>query len=156
MQYLIQTIKQSTSRPCLSNHVAQLLNSQLLNTPDGAQEFSLLSQSMRVAARNFHKRPFHLNKLPPQIARKISSLLSASLDLCIAVRYVQDETFWKKVFDKKYGSAYHKIEQDGLTWKRLFLERHLQHVLESFDPEIDDLNDLLKMVRNIEIGYISI
>ena len=151
MNYLIQTIKLSTPRPCVSNHVAQLLNSQLLNTPDDTQESSLLCQSIHVAALTFHKRPFYLNKLPPQIARKISLLLSMSLDMCIAVRYVHDETYWKKFYDKKYGSVYHQIEQGGLTWKRLFLERHLQDLLESFDPEIDDVNDLVKVVRNIEI-----
>jgi len=145
MKDIMLSIGESTSCPSLSEQISKLfkIDNELCVSQENN---SLHEKCVQVLATNFTTRPFLLSKLIPETANKLTSKLPYELDFQIAVQYIESENFWKKRYIQEYGEGNFRIEEHGLTWKRLCVERHIQALLEHFDPKLDDLEALLSTV----------
>ena len=87
---------------------------------------SLSSKCIKTIAENFEKVPAAGEKLEPKYMKEITSLLSLDIDPTISAQYVFDENYWKRACIDKFGWHNCNIEEHGLSWKQLYLERHVQ------------------------------
>lgn len=118
---------------------------------------SLSLKSIEVIADNFPHHPILLDNhissnstvLSPKVIQMIVSSLSSggkgksndspipSLAINhpeIAIFYINHEGFWKQLCARQFGSLSGcSIGEAGLSWKRFWLERRLQTLLESFE-----------------------
>ena len=162
------SIGKSTSSLSLFEYVAQLLKNKVVEQPlikyssnDMIQDTSTLkSRCIQVLVKKFSRQPFHLNdaqkiaykknkndiSLTSDITKQIAQELSTSLELDIAIRYIHDDNYWKRKSVEAFGLENCYVKEHGLLWKRLFLERHLQQLLESNDTKNKDIDSLLKKV----------
>lgn len=73
--------------------------------------------------------------------------LPLDLDVCVTAPNVSDESYWKRCCLSKPAWKTLEIADHGLTWKQLYLEKHLQELIEEFDPAVDDLDHLIAAVK---------
>lgn len=143
----MSSIGESTACSSLSEQVSILLNNNEISNHNDVPDMSLTNQCISVIAQNYSKRPIRLNMVQSDLSKKIVAKISTHADLSISVHFIHDENYWKKICIEKFGIAQCNIGEHGLTWKRLFIEKHLQDLLESYNnPEKDDLNNLFKTV----------
>lgn len=93
---------------------------------------SLVEICAKAVADDFVKQP-SIDHLSPELQHGILSRLSPSLPIAVTVPRVQAEDYWKCCCEARWSSGQLVQAQEALkgdpSWKRLFLERHLEDYL---------------------------
>ncbi|KAF1782886.1 Leucine-rich repeat domain, L domain-like [Phytophthora cactorum] len=107
---------------------------------------SLLLMCLKIISDRFRLQPKAQN-VPRQFLPEVMARLPLDLDACVTAPNVTDENYWKRCCLSKAQWKNIQIADHGLTWKQLFLEKHLQDLLEDFDPSVDDHDHLMAVVK---------
>ncbi|NWX27767.1 DRC5 protein, partial [Notiomystis cincta] len=100
--------------------------------------------------RNFEKNPI-LNYLLPEHQRKVANRLSTSLPLTVTANIVSHEAYWKRRCMERWQVC--DVSNYGGSWKRMFLERHLENVVKFFIPNTTDPQEVLELIPLCK-GYV--
>ncbi|NWW61914.1 DRC5 protein, partial [Ifrita kowaldi] len=92
---------------------------------------------------NFEKNPI-LNYLLPEHQRKVVDRLSTNLPLTVTANIVSHEDYWKRCCIERWQVC--DISSYGDSWKRMFFERHLEHILKFFTPSTTDPKEVLELI----------
>ncbi|XP_005145418.2 dynein regulatory complex subunit 5 [Melopsittacus undulatus] len=92
---------------------------------------------------NFEKNPI-LDRLLPEHQRKVLDRLPTGLPLTVTANIISDEDYWKRCCTKRWQVC--DISSYGGSWKRMFLERHLENILKCFIPNTTDPNQVLELI----------
>lgn len=95
----------------------------------------LRDMALKNIAQNFEKNPV-LDKLAPKDKAKVLEKINVSIPLKITAHLIDDESYWKRCCKTKYNIC--DVTMHGGSWKRMFFEKYLQGVIESFVPEITE------------------
>ncbi|KAJ8045250.1 Dynein regulatory complex subunit 5 [Holothuria leucospilota] len=90
---------------------------------------------------NFAEYP-KLNELLPKYKAKVLEKISVDLPLKVVAHLVTDEGYWQRRC--KAGWKVCDVSKYGNSWKRMFFERHLEHIIEHFVPESTDTTELME------------
>ncbi|KAJ8275370.1 hypothetical protein COCON_G00099950 [Conger conger] len=93
--------------------------------------------------QNFEENPV-LQALLPQHRAYVHARLSPSLPLRVTANLVSDEGFWRRCCGARWLQA--DPAAHAGSWKRMFLERHLQALIELFIPDVTDPGVVLEAV----------
>ncbi|DAZ98037.1 TPA: hypothetical protein N0F65_004527 [Lagenidium giganteum] len=107
---------------------------------------SLIVMCLKVISDRFCTDPKILN-VPRKFFPDIMARLPLDLDVCITAPNVSDENYWKRCCLSKSAWKNLQIADHGLTWKQLYLEKHMQDLLEGFDANNDDHDHLIDSVK---------
>lgn len=80
----------------------------------------------------------------PEHQRKVLDRLPTGLPLAITANLISDEDYWKRCCTKRWQVC--DISSYGGSWKRMFLERHLENILKCFIPNTTDPNQVLELI----------
>ena len=94
-----------------------------------------------VLAANFASRPT-LRGIAPRYINRMTELLPTDLPLEVTGPLIDDEGYWKRCATARWDNC--TIADHGSSWKRLYFERNLSDFLESFDPKLQDTEDLTR------------
>ncbi|NXD69188.1 DRC5 protein, partial [Eolophus roseicapillus] len=92
---------------------------------------------------NFEKNPI-LDRLLPEHQRKVLDRLPTGLPLAVTANLISDEDYWKRCCTKRWQVC--DISNYGGSWKRMFLERHLENILKCFTPNTTDPSQVLELI----------
>ncbi|TYZ58549.1 hypothetical protein PybrP1_001246 [[Pythium] brassicae (nom. inval.)] len=118
----------------------------LPSTHSGQRIPTLLLLCLKTVADRFRADPKAQN-VPRKFFPDVMARLPLDLDVCVSAPTVSDENYWKRCCMSKLAWRNLQIEAHGLTWKQLYLEKHLQDVLEDFDAGADDTDRLVDVVK---------
>ncbi|CEG46810.1 FOG: Leucine rich repeat [Plasmopara halstedii] len=107
---------------------------------------SLLLMCLKIVSDCFNRHPKAEN-VPREFLPEVMARLPLDLDVCLTAPNVTDENYWKRCCLSKKQWKNIQITHHGLTWKQLFLEKHLQDLLENFDFSIHDLSHVMAIVN---------
>ena len=96
---------------------------------------------VRIIAQNFSNRPT-LRGIPTRFVDRVTELLPTTLPLDVTGPLIDDEPYWKRCAQERWDNC--QISDHGSSWKRLYFERNLSDFLESFDPKLQDTEDLTR------------
>ncbi|XP_001635891.2 dynein regulatory complex subunit 5 [Nematostella vectensis] len=94
---------------------------------------------------NFEDNPI-LDNLLPKHKSKVLEALSTQIAMKVTSGLVSDENYWKRCCKSRWEVC--DIAKHGNSWKRMYFERNLEGIIESFVPESTDpmpLYDTLKL-----------
>ncbi|KAJ8271037.1 hypothetical protein GJAV_G00122070 [Gymnothorax javanicus] len=93
--------------------------------------------------QNFEENAI-LHQLQPSHQAYVLARLSTSLPLRVTANLISDEGYWRRCCERRWAlndpSAY------GGSWKRMFLERHLEELIEAFIPDVTDPATVMEAV----------
>ncbi|KAG7396113.1 T-complex-associated testis-expressed protein 1 [Phytophthora boehmeriae] len=107
---------------------------------------SLLLMCLKIISDRFRLQPKAQN-VPRQFLPEVMARLPLNLDVCVTAPCVTDENYWKRCCLSKTQWKNIQITDHGLTWKQLFLEKHLKDLLEDFDSSTGDHDHLMAVVE---------
>ncbi|KAE8600168.1 hypothetical protein XENTR_v10013114 [Xenopus tropicalis] len=90
---------------------------------------------------NFAQRPT-LERLLPKHRVKVLERLSPSLPLQVTANLIGYEQYWRRCCTARWPVC--DISSYGGSWKRLFFERNLEHLIERFIPDVSDTDPVLE------------
>lgn len=135
-----------------SNYIDQLKKYKLRVSPDGGvtvptkplnpSHETLSNKCIDVIVANFERRPLP-RSMPPSILRQVVARLPLTLNVLIATQHVSDEAYWKRRCVDAHGWHGCDLSEHGMSWKQLYLERHVQSVLEDFDAKTGSMEELI-------------
>lgn len=114
--------------------------------PTAAAIPSLLLMCLKAVSDRFCLEP-KASSVPRKFFPEVMARLPLDLDVCVTAPNVSDENYWKRCCLSKPAWKTLEIADHGLTWKQLYLEKHLQELIEEFDPAVDDLDHLVAVVK---------
>ncbi|XP_006882197.1 PREDICTED: T-complex-associated testis-expressed protein 1 [Elephantulus edwardii] len=98
--------------------------------------------------KNFQNNPI-LKQLLPQHQQQVLDHLSPDLPLSVTANLIDDENYWRRCCIQRWPVCH--VARHGGSWKRMFFERHLEHLIKYFIPGTTDpcvILDLLPLCRN--------
>ncbi|XP_056150114.1 dynein regulatory complex subunit 5 [Lampris incognitus] len=98
---------------------------------------------LETIVRNFEEHPI-VEKLPPGQRDYVLERLSPLLPLHVTASLISDERYWKRCCKQRWDPC--DTSQYGHSWKRMFLERHLENIIELFVPDVTDPKTVLDLV----------
>lgn len=107
---------------------------------------SLLLMCLKVISERFQVDP-KIQQVPRKFIPEIMDRLPLDLDVTISAPHVTDENYWKRCCMSQPAWKNMQISDHGLTWKQLYLEKHLQERLENFDSATDDPDHLIDVIK---------
>jgi hypothetical protein len=110
---------------------------------------SLSFMCLKVISDKFRFEP-KIQNLPRRFLPDIMARLPLDMDICLSAPNVSDENYWKRCCMNKASWKNLKISDHGLTWKQLFLEKHVQDLLEGFDANVDDYDRLIDIMKAVQ------
>ncbi|XP_068088763.1 dynein regulatory complex subunit 5 isoform X2 [Hyperolius riggenbachi] len=93
---------------------------------------------------NFQHKPI-LEELLPKHQAKVLDKLSTSLPLQITANLIDYEDYWRRCCAERWPVC--DTSHYGSSWKRLFLERHLENLIEGFIPDLTDLRPICEVAE---------
>lgn len=134
---------------------------------------SLKSKTITIIIENYFRNPINLVEmkdngqhrfyLPIDVINDIitglplpdskllpSGLSSKTLSPIIAIKYVHQESYWKRAALTKFGIAKANIHHHNSSWKQLYAELFLAQILEDSDPESSDISLLIEFVQELQ------
>ena len=67
----------------------------------------------------------------------------------LTVERIPDEIYWKRCCQEQLTSSY-DVALHGGSWKRMYLERHLQRFIEKYVPLQTDMFDIKEILPTLE------
>ncbi|XP_023655561.1 dynein regulatory complex subunit 5 [Paramormyrops kingsleyae] len=92
---------------------------------------------------NFERNPI-LNELLPSHRAPVLEMLPPQLPLNVTAGLVDDEGYWQRCCVQRWPAC--DVSAYGHSWKRMYLERHLENAIELFVPDVTDLRSVLGLV----------
>ena len=91
-----------------------------------------------------------LDALPIQYIENVVNLIQLNtLPINRAAKHVECEKLWERMSCERWQNC--EIEMHGSSWKRLYLERHIQELIESYFPSNDGTN-WKRLLESIEFA----
>jgi len=110
---------------------------------------SLVNKCIRTIAVNFDKNP-NIDGLPEKLLPKLVDQLSLTLPVNISAAFIHSESYWKRCCIEGKGWRNCQIAEHGLTWKQTFFEKFIEEELETFDPNVHDIDELRSKLEAAE------
>eukprot|EP00958_Prasinococcus_capsulatus_P030478 scaffold8135_cov417-Prasinococcus_capsulatus_cf.AAC.3 len=88
----------------------------------------------RAVAEGFQSRPT-LAGLEEPCRGQVVALLPTDLPLERAAMMLSDESYWKRRARARWRSS--DVAKHGMSWKRLYLERHITSAMEALEDTED-------------------
>ncbi|KAJ0412749.1 hypothetical protein ATCC90586_002379 [Pythium insidiosum] len=85
--------------------------------------------------------------VPTKFLPEVMARLPLDMDVCVSAPNITDENYWKRCCKHNSNWKNLQIQDHGLTWKQMYLEKHLQDLLEGFDANADDIDRLIDIVK---------
>ncbi|XP_044258973.1 dynein regulatory complex subunit 5-like [Tribolium madens] len=82
-----------------------------------------------------------LDELPCQDRDYLLEILDLALPLQLVVPLIEDEIYWQRRYQDKFGTIIYR-KRETWTWKSLFIERHVQEMIEQAQPEHNDEDEM--------------
>lgn len=121
-------------------------NQTLLTRPPASPIPSLVVMCLKIISDRFRQDP-KAHSVPRQFLPEVMARLPLDMNVCISAPNLTDENYWKRCCMSKSAWKNLQINEHGLTWKQLFLETHLQDLLEGFDAGADEVDRLIDVVK---------
>ncbi|KAG9344666.1 hypothetical protein JZ751_010352 [Albula glossodonta] len=104
---------------------------------------SLTNLCLIHIVKNFEYNPI-LHQLLPAHKAYVQARLSTSLPLHVTANLITDEGYWRRCCEQRW--PLNDISAYGDSWKRMFFERHLEHLIELFIPDVTNPESVLEAV----------
>ncbi|KAK6997922.1 T-complex-associated testis-expressed protein 1 [Biomphalaria glabrata] len=99
--------------------------------------------------QNFEHKSDVLKKLLTKDQTKVLAQISTDLPLKVTALLIDDEGFWERCCRARWELC--DVSCHGNSWKCMYLERHLQQLIELYVPEAtdtDEIDDVLTLSSN--------
>ena len=83
---------------------------------------------------------------------KVLEKIDTSIPLDVTAHLVEDEGYWKRCCKSRWQVC--DVSIYGGSWKRMFFERHLENLIETFIPDSTD-EDLIANALNLSSRYVK-
>jgi hypothetical protein len=104
---------------------------------------------LKQIAENYDIYPV-FDRIPQEYLDSVINLLDPSkIDFAVAAKYIANEKFWRRLAQERWIIC--QVKEHGNSWKRLFVERHIQGLLEAYYPSAEQQNHE-KLMVDIEAG----
>nr|XP_023029466.1 T-complex-associated testis-expressed protein 1-like [Leptinotarsa decemlineata] len=97
---------------------------------------TLVDLSIQCIGKNFEKKPLFC-ELPCEDKDHILEIISPDLPLELAIPIIDDEYYWKRRYETHFHLILRRKPSDW-KWKTLYLENHIQKVIEEAQPQYSD------------------
>ncbi|KAF0023688.1 hypothetical protein F2P81_024318 [Scophthalmus maximus] len=104
---------------------------------------SLSDLCLQSIVGHFEGNPI-FEQLTPVQKDFIQESLSPSLPLSVTANLIGDGVYWRRCCEQRWDLC--DVSNYGHSWKRMFLERRLQGIIELFMPDVTDPKTVLEMV----------
>eukprot|EP00058_Branchiostoma_floridae_P011740 XP_002597228.1 hypothetical protein BRAFLDRAFT_118129 [Branchiostoma floridae] len=94
---------------------------------------------------NFEHNPL-LDELKPKHRAKVLEKISTNIPLKVTAHLISDEGYWQRCCKARWDIC--DVSHYGGSWKRMYFERNLEHIIEHFVPErtnMDVVTDVLPL-----------
>ena len=115
----------------------------------GLQPPRLSLRCVQVLAKYFSHKPAAGCALTGGDRARFLVLLSTSEPLNLTAERIPDELYWRRCCQEQLPAAY-DVALHGNSWKRMFLERHLQRMIEEYIPLQTDMFDIKEILPTVE------
>lgn len=95
---------------------------------------NLTELCVRVLVEDFEHRQV-LSVLPCNDKNLVLETLPTTLPLPLVTRHLEDGIYWKRKVKDRWKDAANHVEDYGFSWKRMYMEKHVQEVVEAMTPE---------------------
>lgn len=102
---------------------------------------------IKALAENYHICPA-FDRIPAEYLDNVVALLDPSqIEFTVAATYITAEKFWRRLCKERWQIC--ETGEHGQSYKRMYVERHLQQLLESYHPskDLQNYHRLLKQVN---------
>ncbi|KAL0269702.1 UNVERIFIED_CONTAM: hypothetical protein PYX00_007340 [Menopon gallinae] len=106
----------------------------------------LTELALRVIASRFASSKI-LDELNCADKHFVLEILPTNLPLRLMVEQLDDGIYWKRRVCDRWKDRTNHVEDYGFNWKRMYMERHVQELVESFTPEGFDIDRVNEMCR---------
>lgn len=93
-----------------------------------------------------------LKKLEPKYQKRVLAKISTNLPLKVTALLVDDEGYWERCCRARWNIC--DVLVYGNSWKRMFMEKNLQQIIELFVPNTTDPQELDDTVE-LSAGFIK-
>jgi hypothetical protein len=101
----------------------------------------------RTIVKNFSTNPLH-DELPLKMRKKVLQQIPVdSIPLKLGSKLIDDEGYWERCCKAKW--RVNDVSKYGMSWKRMFFERELKSLIETFIP---NKSDLIKLNEILLLG----
>ncbi|KAJ8976667.1 hypothetical protein NQ317_004685 [Molorchus minor] len=97
---------------------------------------TLVDYSVQAISEYFERNPL-LNDLPGQDRDYLLEIVSTDLPLELVIPLIEDEYYWQRRYNDKFSTIIIR-KPKVWTWKSLYLERHVQQIIEEAQPQHKD------------------
>ncbi|XP_026174454.1 dynein regulatory complex subunit 5 isoform X2 [Mastacembelus armatus] len=98
---------------------------------------------LQSIVKNFKEKPIY-EKLTPVEKDLIQERLSPSLPLDVTASMISDGVYWKRCCEQRWELC--DVSHYGHSWKRMFLERSMENIIELFIPGVTEPKTVQEMV----------
>ncbi|XP_031717670.1 dynein regulatory complex subunit 5 isoform X1 [Anarrhichthys ocellatus] len=98
---------------------------------------------LKSIVRNIEEKPI-FEELSPIHKDFVQETLSTSLPLHVTANLISDGVYWKRCCEQRWDIC--DLAHYGHSWKRMFLERHMENIIELFIPDVTEPKTVLEMV----------
>lgn len=93
---------------------------------------------IKALAECYHEYPA-LDTIPPEYLDSVIALLDLSkITFVVAAKHIATEKFWRRMCEERWQLC--QLSKYGSSWKRMYVERHLEELLESYYPSQQQRN----------------
>lgn len=87
---------------------------------------------LKALAESYHVYPA-FDRIPNEYVDNVVALLDPSkIRFTVMCTYITSEKFWKRLCTEKWAIT--ELAAYGQSWKRMYVERYVQHLLEEYVP----------------------
>lgn len=102
---------------------------------------------IKALAENYEVYPA-FDRIPPEYLDHVIALLDPSkIEFANAAKFIRTEKFWKRLCRERW--PINQLQAHGLSYKRMYVERHLESLLEGFHPSRSSDN-MDRLMREVE------
>ncbi|XP_051264607.1 dynein regulatory complex subunit 5 [Dicentrarchus labrax] len=98
---------------------------------------------LQSIVRNFEEKPIFRALTPVQKAF-VQERLSTSVPLHVTANLIGDGVYWKRCCEQRWDLC--DVSLYGNSWKQMFFERQMEHIIELFIPDVTESSAVLGMV----------
>ncbi|CAG5127414.1 unnamed protein product [Candidula unifasciata] len=96
-------------------------------------------------ADNFEYHSLSLKKLLPKYQKRVLAKISPKLPLSVTALLVEDEDYWERCCRARWNIC--DVSVYGNSWKRMYMEKNLEQIIELFVPHTTDSQELDDTVK---------
>ncbi|XP_043189027.1 dynein regulatory complex subunit 5-like [Amphibalanus amphitrite] len=105
---------------------------------------TLRMKCLQVLANNFAENPI-IDELNDKDREVVLEMLPTTLPLAVQAKYIPEEAYWMRCC--KAAGEVIDIKKYENSWRRAFIERHVQKCIQRFHPSTDDLDELMEQLK---------